>query len=132
MKRKRPIGITLLAVLSALAALAAFFYVLQLLGILPIRFGDVKFFTPQTSWIGAILWALLGFIYLWVARMLWIMDPRGWGFTVVLSTLNLILAVLSIIGRSTWQTMLATVIINGLILLYCVLPSTKEAFFVKQ
>lgn len=129
MKRKRPLGITLLAVLSALAALAAFLHALQLLGILP---GDIQFFTPQTGWIGAILWAFLGLVYLWTARLLWVIDPRGWTFAVALSALNLIVAVLSIIGRSPWQSMLPTIIISGLILIYCVLPSTKEAFVVKQ
>jgi hypothetical protein len=60
--------------------------------------------------------------------MLWNLDPQGWLFTAALSTLNLIFAVISIIGQSTWQAMLPALIINGLILIYCLLPGTREAF----
>ena len=132
MSRKRPIGITLLAILAALAALLAFLHALQMSGLLPVNFGDLAFFGPQTSWLGALLWALLGLIYLWVTRMLWLVDARGWTFLVLISAFDLIMAALSIIGRSDWHSLLPSIVINGLTLIYCLLPSTKEAFFVKQ
>ncbi|MEJ2752346.1 MAG: hypothetical protein P8169_06680 [Chloroflexota bacterium] len=132
MFRKRPIGITLLAILSVLSALLAFLHALQMSGIPPFNFGDLAFFGAQTSWIGALLWALLGLIYLWVTRMLWIVDPRGWIMLVLITFIGLIMGALSIIGRSGWHSLLPTIVINSLILIYCFLPSTKEAFFVKQ
>jgi hypothetical protein len=67
-------------------------------------------------------------IYLWVFRMLWNVDPQGWLFLVIISGLNLILAFLAILGGSTWDAMSLAIIINFLILIYCLLPSTKRAF----
>ena len=49
-------------------------------------------------------------------------------FVVVIAVFNLILAFLSLIGASTWQSMLPALLVNGLILIYGMLPGTKAAF----
>jgi len=128
MTKKRPFGVTVLAILTAVAAIIAIFHTLQMLHLFPIRgpFGFFAFFTFDL--LGAILWGILALIWIWVTRRLWNLDPQGWMFVAVLSTLNLILALLSILGRSTLQAMLPSIIVNGLILLYTLMPSTKEAF----
>jgi hypothetical protein len=130
MSKRRPIGVMLLAVLAALAGIAATIHTLQMLHLWPIKttyFGrEVNFF--DFNLIGAALWGMLAAIYFWLVWSLWKVDARAWLFLVVLASLNLILAVLSIIGQSTWQAMLPTLIVNGLILFYCLLPGTKEAF----
>jgi predicted flap endonuclease-1-like 5' DNA nuclease len=131
MTKKRPFGVTILAILAAIAAIIAIIHTLQMLHLFPIRgpFGIFAFFTFDL--LGAILWGILALIYIWVTNKLWNLDPQGWLFVAVLATLNLILAVISIIGRSTWQAMLPSIIVNGLILLYTLLPGTKEAFGVE-
>lgn len=128
MAKSRPFGVTLLAILAAIAAIVAIFHTLQMLHLFPISgpFGAYKFFTFDV--IGAILWGIMAAIYIWVFRMLWNLDPQGWLFVVVIATLNLIMAVLSIIGASTIQAMLPAIIINGLILIYGLMPGTKDAF----
>lgn len=128
MGTKRPIGVAILAILAIVAAIVAIYYTLQMLHLIPISgpFGEFRFFTFDL--LGAILWGVTAAIYVWVARMLWNLDPQGWLFVAVLSTLNLIVAVISIIGSSTWQAMLPGILVNGLILIYCLLPSTKAAF----
>jgi len=128
MTKKRPIGVTILAILAALAAIVAIIHTLQMLHLFPIRgpFGVFAFFTFDL--LGAILWGILAAIYIWVVRMLWNLDPQGWVFVTALSTLNLVFAVISIIGASTWQAMLPSLVVNGLILIYCLLPGTKESF----
>ncbi|MBL8145455.1 MAG: hypothetical protein JNL34_03640 [Anaerolineae bacterium] len=128
MARKRPFGITLLAVLSLIAVVIAIWRVLQSLGIAPITLGTMSFFVPEASWVNAILWGLMALIYLWVFRMLWAVNPQGWLFVTVISILNLTIAVLDIIGGSSFDAMLPTLVINGIILLYCLVPGTKAAF----
>jgi predicted flap endonuclease-1-like 5' DNA nuclease len=128
MTKKRPFGVTILAILAAIAAILAIIHTLQMLHLFPIRgpLGVFAFFTFDI--LGAILWGILALIYIWVTVMLWNLDPQGWLFVAALSALNLIMAVISILGQSTWQAMLPAIIVNGLILLYTLLPGTKDAF----
>jgi len=128
MTKKRPFGITLLALLVGIAAVVAVIHTLQMLHLFPISgpFGEAHFFTFDL--LGALLWGVMAAIYLWVFRMLWNLDPQGWLFVVVVAVLNLIIAFVSIIGQSTWQSMMPALLINGLVLLYSLLPGTKAAF----
>ena len=47
---------------------------------------------------------------------------------VILSCLNLMFDFLAVLGNSTFQAVLPGVIVNGLILAYCLWPTTREAF----
>lgn len=126
MARNRPFVITLLAILALIGAAQALIYTLQLLHLFPIWIGDVRFYTFD-FW-GALLWGIMVLIYVWVFNMLWNVNPQGWLFLVLISGLNLILAFLYILGGSSWQAMSTAIVINGLILIYCLLPNTKKAF----
>lgn len=126
MARERPLGITILAILALLGAAGALIVTLQMLHLFPVFVGELHFWTFD-FW-GAVLWGILFIIYLWVFSMLWNVNPQGWLFMVFISGLNLILAFLYILGGSTWDAMATSIIINGLILIYCLLPSTKRAF----
>lgn len=128
MTKKRPLGVTILAVLAAIGAIIALIHTMQMLHLFPIRgpFGVFSFFTFDL--LGALLWGIMALIYIWVMNKLLSLDPQGWVFLAALSALNLILAVISILGQSTWQAMLPAIIVNGLILVYTLLPGTKEAF----
>ena len=124
--KHRPFGMTILAILALFGAAIAFIYTLQMLHLLPVTLGPVRFWTFDL-W-AAILWGILAFIYLWVFRMLWMVNPQGWMFVVLLSGLNLILAFLSVLGGSSWEAMSVSIVINGIILIYALLPGTKRAF----
>jgi hypothetical protein len=128
MSKSRPIGITILAILAIVAAIVAIIHTLQMLHLFPIQgpFGVFSFFTFDL--LGAILWGILALIWIWVARGLWNLDPQAWLFVVVLSVLNLILAVIDIIGASTFQSQLPAIILNAVILIYCNTSGVKQAF----
>ena len=126
MEKQRPFGITLLAILALLAAFMAFVYTLQMLHLLPVYMGAVNFWT--FSLLGAIFWGFIVLIWLWVFRMLMMMDPQGWLFIVFIAALDLLFALLSVLGASSWEAMAPTIIISGIVLLYCLAPGTKASF----
>ena len=128
MTKSRPIGVTILALLAALGAIMAVYQTLQWLGIFKT---DILWWSVRTTNIWyALMWGLLAAIYLWLVRMLWNVDYQGWLFVVVLATLNLILAVASLVFDSGIQfaDIALTLGVNGLILIYGMLPGTREAF----
>ena len=53
MTKSRPIGVTILAILAALGAIMAIIHTLQMLHLLPVFFGPVRFFAFDL--LGAIL-----------------------------------------------------------------------------
>jgi hypothetical protein len=128
MSKSRPFGVTILAILAGIAAFFAVLHTLQMLHLFPISgpLGVFSFFTFDL--LGALLWGLMAAIYIWLVRMLWNLDPQGWLFLVIIAIFNLILALVSILGRSSFQAMLPSILVNGVILIYCLLPGTKEAF----
>jgi hypothetical protein len=126
MAKERPIGVTILAILAFLGAINAGIYTLQMLHLLPTYIGPVAFW--QFSLIGAFLWGFLTLIWLGVAGMLLQLHPQGWTFMVILGILNLIFGLLSILGGSSWESMSTIIIISAAVVIYCLLPGTKQAF----
>jgi hypothetical protein len=130
MAKERPIGVTILAFLAILGAVNAFIYTLQMLHLLPTFLGPIAFY--QFSLIGAFFWGLLFFIWLAVFRMLWEVQPQGWMFMVLIAVFDLIYGIICVLGGSSWEAMAPIIIISGLVLIYCLLPGTKQAFGVPE
>jgi len=124
--KERPIGVTILAILALLGALVSFVYTLQMLHILPFYIGPIAFW--EFSLIGALWWGFMVFIWLWVFQMLMVMHPSGWLFCVILSGLNLLFDFFALLGGTSWEALAPSLLISGIILLYCLLPGTKKAF----
>jgi hypothetical protein len=55
-------------------------------------------------------------------------QPQALIFVTVLAGINLVLALLSILGASTFQALLPAILLNGIILLYCLTPGVRQAF----
>ena len=115
--KKRPFLVSLLALLALLGAGAAVFHTFHFYG---------------ADWLAALLWAVLALICLWVFRLLWAVDAQGWLFVTVLSSLNLVLSGVAMLGESSFSAMLPSLAVNAVILIYCLLPGTKAAFGVED
>jgi hypothetical protein len=126
MTHSRPFGVTLLAVLAALAAIVAAIHALQFLHLLPFFLGPMAFFGFDLF--AALLWALNAVIYVWVAKLLWELNPQGWLFVVIVAGLNLLFDLIAVIGASSFAALLPSFIVNAVILVYCLWPRTREAF----
>ena len=126
MKRQRPFGITILAVLIGIGALIATYHTLQFLHLLPFSLGPLKFFA--FDFLAAFLWGVNAAILFWVASSLWNLRMEGRLFVLVIAAFDLILAFMTIIGGSSFQAMLPAILINAIILIYCLLPGVEKAF----
>ena len=126
MSSSRPFGVAVLAALALLGALAAAINALQFLHLLPITVGSLAFFGFDL--LGAVLSIALALIYLWVAKMLWELDPQGWLFVVFMASINLIFDVVAVIGLSSVQALSGSILVNVLMLVYCFWPATRAAF----
>jgi hypothetical protein len=124
--RHRPFVVTLLAIGAGILAAFAVVHLLQALGILPYVIGRLQI--RSFSFFYALMWGLLVWVYIWLIQMLWRVEPQAWLFLVIVSIFNLILDFVVILGEATWSDVNVSLLLNGLILLYCVLPGTRRAF----
>lgn len=127
---KRPFAVTLLAILAGVAAVLAALHALQAIGILPYMLGPAKVHSVNV-W-SFLMWLLMVYIWVWLIRLLWKVDPQAWMFMVVVATFDLIIAFMSLVGDATFSELSLSFIANGLILIYCMLPSTKAAFGIPE
>ena len=123
---QRPIGVTILAILAAVVAVLAAINALQFLGILPFFVGPVAFRTFNLFY--ALMWGLMVWVYIWLVQMLWRVDPAAWLFLVIVTLFELTLDFIAMLGSSTWQDVSVSFLVNGIILLYVMLPGVRNAF----
>src|SRR5947209_13998635 len=123
---QRPIGVTILAILAGVAAVLAAINALQFLGILPFFVGPVAFRTFNFFY--AMMWGLMVWVYIWLVQMLWRVDPAAWMFLVIVTIFELTLDFIAMLGSSTWQDVSVSFLVNGIILLYVMLPGVRNAF----
>jgi hypothetical protein len=128
---KRPFPVTLLAILAAVAAVLSGIHALQALGIFPIVIGPYKL--HAFSFWNFLIYAMMVYVWVWLFKMLWSVDPEAWLFMAVISTFNLILNFMAMMGANTqFSDVSLSVIVNAVILLYVLLPGTKRAFGVAK
>ena len=126
--KARPVGVTILAILAGIAAVLAAIHALQFLGIFPFLVGPSGYTVHFFSFWYALMYGLLVWVYIWLTMMLWRVQPGAWMFLVIVTMFYLILDFLSLLGATTWQDVSFSIIVNAIILLYCMLPGVRSAF----
>lgn len=125
---KRPIGVVILVVLAGIAAVIAALHTLQYLGLIPFFVGELNIAVRSFNLFGALMWVIMVWIYIWLIQMLWNLNKEGWLFLAVITTFNLILNFVGMVGGLEWGDVAASTIVNALILLYCMLPGVRTSF----
>jgi|SRR5215467_3796456 len=126
--KERPIGVTILAILAGIAAVLAAIHTLQFLGILPFVLGPFGYKVRYFSFWYALMYALLVWVYVWLTRALWRVDREAWLFLVIITLFYLILDAFTLLGATSWQDVSVSIIVNAVILIYCMLPGVRAAF----
>jgi hypothetical protein len=130
--KERPIGVTILAILAGIAAVIAAIHALQFLGIIPFVIGPAGYTVRYVSFFTALMYGLLVWVYIWLTMALWRVEPGAWMFLVIVTLFYLTLDFISMLGASTWQDVSVSIIVNAIILLYCMLPGVRTAFGTAQ
>ena len=126
--RERPFGVTILAILAAVAAILAAVHALQFLGIIPFVIGPAGYKVHYFSFWYALMYLILVWIYIWLVQMLWRVEPQAWMFLVFVTVFELMIDFFSLLGSSTWEDVSVSFIVCLVILLYCMLPGVRRAF----
>ena len=74
------------------------------------------------------MWGLMVWVYIWLVQMLWRVEPAAWLFLVIVTLFELTLDFIAMLGASTWQDVSVSFLVNGIILLYVMLPWLRNAF----
>ena len=126
-RASRPIVVTVLAILAGVLAVLAGIHVLQALGILPYFIGPFAVRTFSLWY--AIMWGMMVWVYAWLVKMLWEVDPQAWLFLVMITIFNLIMDFFVMLSATvTWSDVSVSFLINAVVLIYCMLPGARRAF----
>jgi hypothetical protein len=126
--RERPVLVTILAILAGIAAVIAAIHSIQFLGIFPFVVGPSGYTVHYFSFWYALMYGLLFWVYIWLTMALWRVEPGAWMFLVVVTLFYLTIDLFQMIGASTWQDVSFSILFNGIILLYCMIPGVRRAF----
>jgi hypothetical protein len=64
--------------------------------------------------------------------MLWNVQQEAWLFLAVITTFNLILDFIVMLGQGDWSDVNVSFLVNAVILIYAMLPGVKRAFEVDK
>ena len=124
--KKRPFGVTVLAILAGIAAVLAAVHALQAIGLFPYFIGP--FTVHAFSFWSFLMWALMVWVWVWLVKMLWNVEKQAWLFLAVITVFNLILDFTVMLGAAEWSDVSLSFIVNAIILIYVMLPGVKRAF----
>jgi hypothetical protein len=122
----RSFGLIVLGALAAVLGVLHAIDVLLYLGILASALtGGNAFF--GFSMLGAILTAIVAWIWFWAAGGLWQRDAQAWMFVIFVAIFSLVFDAVAIIGGTPLEVRTPSIILAALALILALLPSTREA-----
>jgi len=124
--KKRPLAVTILAIVALVAGLIVLVEALRFFGVALFGLARLNFF--GAAWLGGILSLIVALIWLSTARQLFVLDPRGWTFVIVIAILTLIINVIGLLGGNTFDSIWWSFIAPVLALVLGFLPGTRAAF----
>ena len=125
----RPVGASILAILSFLQGLYQVYVVLIYLGVTSFSIVGNTVTFPNPQWGQATLAGIMALIYFWVSYGFWTVRVWAWLYGVLISGFNLIWYSLAVIGPTvTMEMALVPIVINLLIFGYLYNPGTRAAF----
>ncbi|HOU41384.1 MAG TPA: hypothetical protein PK829_08955 [Promineifilum sp.] len=124
--KQRPLAVTILGVIALVAGIlvlleALLFFGVGFAGLLRLSFFSV-------AWLGGILSLIVALIWLSTARQLFVLDPRGWMFVVVIAIITLVINVIGLLGGNEFGSLWWSFIAPVLALILAFLPGTRAAF----
>jgi hypothetical protein len=122
----RPIGVLVLTVGAVILTALSVIHLLQSLSILPYVIGPISI--RSFSLFYAVMWGLMVWVYAWLVRMLWRVEPQAWSFLVIITIFNLVYGFVLTLGDATFSDVSVSFFLNALILIYCMLPGVRRAF----
>lgn len=125
----RPMGITILAVLSAIGGVLGLLGSLAIIGIgglAAASTGSAAFFGLGAIW--GLLILALAIASLVFAYGAWTLKPWAWSLGVALQVISLVLAALTVVSGGDISSQIIGVVISAIILYYLFQPNIKAAF----
>jgi hypothetical protein len=127
----RPIGVTILTVLAAVALVLSVVHFVQALGILPYFIGPVAI-KDFNLW-HVLMWGLMIWVWWWAVRALWVVDVSAWVFVVIVSLISVIFDFTEVaFTTTTFSDVGLSFLVSLVILAFAFLPSTKAAFEIES
>ena len=124
----RPLGVTLLAVGSGLAALAEIWRMLVFLGIAKFTFVGKPVSFDEAQW-GQAFWALIiAAIWVWVAMGFWNVRAYAVQFGIFISLFTIIFGFMALLFGSSMEAETVPWLLAGAILLYLSYPGVQQQF----
>jgi hypothetical protein len=124
----RPIGVTILAIVAGLAALAEIWRMLVFLGIANFTFVGKTVSFPTAQW-GQAIWALiLAAIWVWVAMGFWNVRAYAVQFGIFVSLFTLIFGFMALLFGSTVEAETIPWFLAGVVFLYLSYPGVQQQF----
>ena len=124
----RPLGVTLLAVGSGLAALAEIWRMLVFLGVVKFTFVGKEVSYPSAQW-GQAFWALIiAAIWIWVAMGFWNVRAYAVQFGIFISLFTLFFGFMALLFGSSMEAESVPWLLAGAILLYLSYPGVQQQF----